>query len=1465
MDRIPSNKYSAVRQHCTTIFKLFLQTTNLGDLWDQHFPLSRNNRQVFYQLSNIAFPFPSQSTSTAFPIPSSTPAFPPPNQSASTFPAPSTYSNPNTFTGGGFPAPTFQPSFPGTASSTAFPQFNQPATQYQPLIPIASSQVQFGPSTGPVTSAFFAPPKTQPGFDPRMAPTAAGNLALLGDDVLKSPMGLKQYTPYQPDYNDPHGVKSFVTSTQESLQLERKILGDTLPAPTPYDNEDILRTNLPSRKQVTQYAVLSSTTGIGYPDYGLYAYKPPAPVQVGSVYTASDKMKKPRDQLKKLNIRPGPSARTLQPPTTAKSKIKELTQTEYKYDENSILLHVNGNIKGQEVSVRVQIHKAYKVKDVKEEALSKLKDIIRPDKAKCARLLKGSCLLKEEDTLDDAKLSDNDRLFLIIDKNSDEVASEPDETADHSLVPTRKTEELADEELIPKLTKAGYRTVPEYKKICRMTERELAKVKDFTVYNDWGKIMFDSETDVAGVDLDAILEINHEEIIVYPNDSSKPPIGQKLNKPATIHLYKCFPRKQDTKSNDKFIRKLKAASEQQDAEFISYDAEVGEWTFKVKHFTKYGLAGAMEEEEESEEEEAKLEEYKEEYRKMSEIVSRSEEEEKGRPVIEPFLETREEEIKKVEEVAPPELPSGMFHIIEEEPSSPEEQILKRRKPELGLQPSEAPIKTFAFEPEPMEPEVVQIEPMLDTKYIRAPVDFSKVSKCEDQIAERTEFKPIRMGQSFRVAWRRDGTFVGVGSVSEKKGTFELSMYRLQVHKSIEGESGEEKTLTDNYLSAAYENMMKLICDSCINKKELLYPVRHSRTSTGDSKNIVTYSLDPHTVPLLWKNFVQVLVDAKGSLEGGMHEVDAKEKLQTEAEIWALINALFGNPTIDLSAYIKNRRFAEYNSRRKDRGLNEIEVNVFRKNLLSSWLQTTSNNEPTDVLNNEEDIIETKLSFAKIADELSKNDVEDAIKLATSGEKMPLFALSSLLSNSTMSGERVKELIRAQLKEWEASNIKDRINPDVLKLYEMLIESKKHNQGYDWRRQLGMYMWYDCPPEKSIREIFATFKAIERERDTEPLVPKCLKEAREEKGLEKVKDMCYSLIGTYASIRQCPLENSLNPKGYTLDHMERRLVWLIYYTLKTLLKSKGTACTVDLLETRTGWKMNKTFEMDITNKTMGEFEGLGFWHWAILVCLMSKDVYSPEVISQKIESIISRNIEDLIKNGDYLNTISSKELLLTETLQIPHSIIKRAKGIYYMTIQDWPKAIKCLEEAQEWSLTHKLFWENVAPCIVSKKGIPATALAVVKTILSTLYVHNKLIPDWPQRGMILQKYLDIISKGKAEGKDTKKQAELMEDIKRLLQIIGDDKRPSKDEAVIGKIVERLKRIAGKIQKSYHEQIKRQEVDEEMKEIVPIPFKGRGAVRGVDRKILEEEITHMIYRASKSRSQIMEQQILPLITI
>lgn len=156
------------------------------------------------------------------------------------------------------------------------------------------------------------------------------------------------------------------------------------------------------------------------------------------------------------------------------------------------------------------------------------------------------------------------------------------------------------EALMPKLRSTDYYTVP---RIQELAAKERANpgfcrhVKDFVIgRHGFGSIRFLEEVDVRGLDLESIVRFNNREVTVYMKASKKPPVGQGLNKPAEVTLLnmKSFKKTGEHIIEGPRVERFKEGiikkTAQQGAEFISYSPVTGEWKFRVKHFSKYGIS-----------------------------------------------------------------------------------------------------------------------------------------------------------------------------------------------------------------------------------------------------------------------------------------------------------------------------------------------------------------------------------------------------------------------------------------------------------------------------------------------------------------------------------------------------------------------------------------------------------------------------------------------------------------------------------------------------------------------------------------------------------------------------------------------------------------------------------------------------------------------------------------------------------
>jgi hypothetical protein len=129
---------------------------------------------------------------------------------------------------------------------------------------------------------------------------------------------------------------------------------------------------------------------------------------------------------------------------------------------------------------------------------------------------------------------------------------------------------------LPILKDSNYSITPDIIEMARMSEFDLMNIKDLIIENESGKIHWTGNTDVIGVNFDDIVKIRDFSATVYPEEIEakglKPEVGQKLNKPAIITLFKIVQSNKDRTSISDFKENLKNRCEQlESCTFIDYD------------------------------------------------------------------------------------------------------------------------------------------------------------------------------------------------------------------------------------------------------------------------------------------------------------------------------------------------------------------------------------------------------------------------------------------------------------------------------------------------------------------------------------------------------------------------------------------------------------------------------------------------------------------------------------------------------------------------------------------------------------------------------------------------------------------------------------------------------------------------------------------------------------------------------
>ena len=233
---------------------------------------------------------------------------------------------------------------------------------------------------------------------------------------------------------------------------------------------------------------------------------------------------------------------------------KNLTNNKRK---NNIYLEINyNNPEGSNESFIIDsVNLLNKVENLKNLINDKINDKIKKNFPNYIiekiSLLGSNSFLLDNKLLIDYNLS-NSIVAIVIYKK---LTSDPSEIS--SIVPI---------DLIPKLTKPGYKTIPEYYILCRMSSEELSNLPNFKIYNDYGEVRFLSKVNLLKLDID-------DECIIE-KDSIE--LKDHLNVKRKCILY-------NLKLNDEenIIEEYKKKISENNGVFVSYNKNTGrlEWDY----------------------------------------------------------------------------------------------------------------------------------------------------------------------------------------------------------------------------------------------------------------------------------------------------------------------------------------------------------------------------------------------------------------------------------------------------------------------------------------------------------------------------------------------------------------------------------------------------------------------------------------------------------------------------------------------------------------------------------------------------------------------------------------------------------------------------------------------------------------------------------------------------------------------
>lgn len=604
----------------------------------------------------------------------------------------------------------------------------------------------------------------------------------------------------------------------------------------------------------------------------------------------------------------------------------------------------------------------------------------------------------------------------------------------------------------PKLTSIDYITSPSIDVLKAMSEAQLTSVSNFSIERSGiGSIAWDDPVDLRDVDLDAVVRIDHLDVAVYDADEAagtKPAEGTKLNKPAVITMHKVFANENGTAADastlEKFKRKITKRTKKMGADLLSFDADQGIWKFRVPHFSRYCL-GDDDDDDEAEEDM---------------IVVEQETEPSSH-----FLQNDQATPAKVTfaKVSPPSRARFALHADDEDDDNDDEDgdVAMSTETESGvvaliggvdsnavLRDAENAYEMLEVNEQkdentndasgnssPLAKDLSQFEsPDLRLKdegstfsaYCRPKTTPISIETRRTSISARLARKHgliqtsdidygLRMGRSFRVGWKSDGSFVQPGLLTAS----------IVAHRPV------------------FHDESKMLATEDLLNVHMRYSVR-SETTSRPHQNPTAFSIPKLSGRQLCSALTSYIQACKRNTEG-THELDHKGKAQAEAH--RIMERAF---TLLMHTCARENGEDEVTAGRQIKGF-------------QTWLKLLCK---ADVSVAVDEALSKDDVYAAVFAALSGGDLSLASSIATKSSPPNHRLASLLLSSGSDSRKDVQEQIRC----WRDSGAVslDKFPPYLFRILMLLsgdlsVEEHKFRSGadtsLDWRRRIAVRLHF----------------------------------------------------------------------------------------------------------------------------------------------------------------------------------------------------------------------------------------------------------------------------------------------------------------------------------------------------------------------------------------------------------------------
>ncbi|XP_048129768.1 nuclear pore complex protein NUP96 isoform X2 [Rhodamnia argentea] len=847
----------------------------------------------------------------------------------------------------------------------------------------------------------------------------------------------------------------------------------------------------------------------------------------------------------------------------------------------------------------------------------------------------------------------------------------------------------------------------------------LSRVQNFTVGRfGYGFVKFLGETDVRGLDINELVKFGRHELVVYGDESLKPSVGQGLNKAAEVTLVLQI-GSFDEGLLDDMVTRLRRSTERQGASFISFNSTYREWKFSVQHFSRFGLSEDDEEDSIMDDAPAVQDPATENVGEISDV----DEEPRVNPVgpdlshslpahlgLDPakmnemrmlMFPNDEEELEHINEIPP----SGKSSLSKDYARSSFQSSTQRMTPKVTPPVARrTPLPLLEYRPHTADSSspgaILLTQQNRDMSLKATGVEGFKLDiTCETPLTGHYSRNIVDaglfMGRSFRVGWGPNGVLVHSGtSVGSKDSQRVLSsvinIEKVAIDKAVRDEDNKVR-----------KELVELAFNSALNLHEALNH-KTKEVEVGSFKlKLQNLVCDRLTLSGVCRSYIDIV---ERQLEVSGLSPSAKVILMHQVMVWELIKVLFSereNNGQSKSVGADNEEDVMEDIKDGSPDVDPEALPLIRRAEFSYWLQECVCHRVQAEISSISESSYLEHLFLL----LTGRQRDAAVELAASKGDVRLACLISQAGGSPLN----RSDISRQLDLWRTNGLdfsfieKDRVR--ILELLAGNIGGALRDIGIDWKRFLGLLMWYQLPPDSSLPIVFQTYKQLLNNGRAPYPVPVYIDEGVAGESVTQTNEERFD-FSYYLMLLHCNqdrefglLKRMFSTLSSTNDPLDYHMIW----HQRALLQAVGAFSANDLF----------VLDMGLVSQLLS----LNQCHWAIYVVLHLpyKEDYP------YLQATVIREI--LFQYCEIWSSEKSQQQYI-EKLGVPLAWLHEAMAVYFNYHGDFLKSLEHFLQCSNWPRAHSIFVTSVAHSLfLSAKNSEIWRLA------SLMEEHKSEIENW----------------------------------------------------------------------------------------------------------------------------------------